>query len=176
MIISLVFLFQIRDFFRYRFFVSIEPAYEVSKYRQLGKTQNYYEDMITLIINLQVSLEWELSLNEILNLVEIIHSNITNIRGRKILLQIFLKRWKVRNSLNDSFLLISRYILWVLEAIQKNLINKIESEKEKLENTKNSMDLKWGIRSLSHISALQQTHLDKQIEQFEELQRVLVKV
>ena len=65
----------------------------------------------------------------------------------------------------------------ILIDIQSDLSYRISEQKSTLEKAKSevSQHVQW-TTELNEISELQQSRLDRQIEQFEELQRVLVRV
>lgn len=71
----------------------------------------------------------------------------------------------------------SQYILELLWNIKSDLRDHIEEKQNLLESTKDVIEsnITW-TTELESVSELQKARLDKQIEQFEELQRVLVKV
>ena len=70
-----------------------------------------------------------------------------------------------------------RFIITVLKYLKSDMFQAITREKSKLKNAQDNLEKNiWGISDYSAISSIQQNRLDKQIGQFEELQRVLVKV
>lgn len=70
-----------------------------------------------------------------------------------------------------------QFILIVLHDLKWDIFNKMTAQKLTIEETKNLLqeNIK-GTPELDAMSSSQQARLDKQIEQFEELQRVLLKV
>ncbi|MDD2693949.1 MAG: hypothetical protein PHY14_03375 [Candidatus Gracilibacteria bacterium] len=69
------------------------------------------------------------------------------------------------------------WILHVLSNLRSDLQLRLEEQQKTLEQAKSEVEQNiHGTIELEQISELQQARLDKQIEQFEELQRVLVKV
>ncbi len=75
----------------------------------------------------------------------------------------------VENQLNN--------ILGILNDLRSDLTNRLNEQQEILESAKSevSKNIQW-TTELDQVSELQRMRLDKQIEQFEELQSVLVKV
>lgn len=69
------------------------------------------------------------------------------------------------------------YFKMVQENISSDLISRIEKIKHSLQSAKSevSKNIQW-TTELDHVSELQKVRLNKQIEQFEALQKVLVKV
>lgn len=67
-------------------------------------------------------------------------------------------------------------LLHTLRSLQKDLLMKIDTQKKVIVQAQDGLsELQWNT-SLIDDSKLQQARLDKQIEQFEELQKVLVKM
>jgi len=65
----------------------------------------------------------------------------------------------------------------IIIELKNHLINELVNQQTTLESAKSEVEknIKW-TTELNQVSELQRTRLDRQIEQFEELQRVLVKV
>jgi hypothetical protein len=69
------------------------------------------------------------------------------------------------------------YFLFILSDLRSDLTIRLAEQQKTLEKAKNEIEqnIKWTSK-LNQVSELQRARLDRQIEQFEELQRVLVKV
>ncbi len=120
---------------------------------------------------------WEIyEIADILNFAE---------RAKKIIQRVrFIKRfgifWSKKynwNYLDTSILHIERDILALLNHFKNEFIHEVKEKHEVLTYAKWELTKHLGWSSeLSKVSELQKIRLDRQIEQFEELQRVLVKV
>ena len=93
----------------------------------------------------------------------------------KYFVKIFYPR-KIQ-SYNKIFNIQYSVILLILTDLRSDLLIRLTEQQESLKSAKSEVEshIKWTIE-LDQVSELQRIRLDKQIEQFEELQRVLVKV
>ncbi len=95
----------------------------------------------------------------------------------------YIKDYKIHTILGDFIApsgiiwLETDFILLRLSDIHSDLSAEIEQQKQILESAKSEVEknIKWTIE-LDSISDLQQVRIDRQIEQFEELQKILIKV
>ncbi len=117
------------------------------------------------------------SFDEINKNSEKILKNITQVRGLDFILRMIVTK--------HSFLLIHKEIVKIIwDKIVPSLHDLRTDLRIQIDSTKNI--LKWAVSEISEnihwttelnaVSELQSARLDRQIEQFEELQRVLVKV
>lgn len=80
---------------------------------------------------------------------------------------------ELSNTIDESI----EWILWVIHDLQSDMMKDITEQKNILESTKSEVtkNIQW-TTELNKVSEVQRARLDNQIEQFEELQGVLVKV
>lgn len=69
------------------------------------------------------------------------------------------------------------FFLYILTDLRSDLTIRIQEQQSTLESAKSEVEknIAW-TTELNQVSELQRVRLDKQIEQFEELQRVLVRI
>ena len=89
----------------------------------------------------------------------------------------FLFRFLVWVNIEDIFEETKIWVMWVLRDLKSDLNIQIMNQQSILKTAKSEVEIhiQW-TTELKSVSELQKVRLDKQIEQFEELQRVLVKV
>jgi phage shock protein A len=84
---------------------------------------------------------------------------------------------ETRNSIQDSYRKIVLWVLLVLTDLRSDLATRLTEQKQSLESAKTEVEKNiTGTPELLAVSEAQKLRLDRQIEQFEELQRVLVRV
>lgn len=144
-----------------------------------AKMESYYKSSTKELTKHNDSLleltVWINNIDEILNIIEIIWGIMQKIDNRKIIFKIFCNQ--------DAFDIYTRLIKNEIELIS-TILNELYSDLQLriaqqqliLEYTKSEVEnnITW-TTELSNVSELQKIRLDRQIEQFEELQRVLVK-
>lgn len=145
-------------------FVKMESYYKSST-EELTK---HNESLLELTV-------WINNIDEILNIIEIIWGIMQKIDNRKRIFKIFCNQ--------DAFDIYTRLIKNEIELIS-TILNELYSDLQLriaqqqliLEYSKSEVEnnITW-ITELSTVSELQKARLDRQIEQFEELQRVLIK-
>jgi hypothetical protein len=111
------------------------------------------------------------NINEILNWIEVIHKKINKIT---LLTKYALFKNSMYKNLHKNEI---EYFLEILTNLRSDLSIRLAEQQSLLESAKWEVEknIKW-TSELNQVSELQKIRLDKQIEQFEELQRVLVKV
>ncbi len=141
------------------------------------------------IIMWNISKEWRI-ITTILNKEEKKISNIETILNSIESLRLIMRRFSIMRKLfwylltkttNNALNIYSETVhinaLNILYDLRNDLTLRIDSKKNILESAKSevSKNIQW-TTELDQVSELQKGRLDRQIEQFEELQRVLVKV
>ncbi len=141
------------------------------------------------IIMWNISKEWRI-ITIILNKEEKKISNIETILNSIESLRLIMRRFSIMRKLfwylltkttNNALNIYSETVhinaLNILYDLRNDLTLRIDSKKNILESAKSevSKNIQW-TTELDQVSELQKGRLDRQIEQFEELQRVLVKV
>ncbi len=120
---------------------------------------------------------WNNSHSKIKNFEEILTS-ITSIHKQFNALPI-LKNYVYSRDSKYLFLqkLETQYFIEILTDLRSDLTTRLTEQQQILESAKSEVtkNIHW-TTELDHVSELQKVRLDRQIEQFEELQRVLVKV
>ena len=88
-----------------------------------------------------------------------------------------MKSEKWKKKLRELSILVTNITLYILQNLRSDLSIRLTEQQKLLESaiSETNSNLKW-TSELVNISELQQARLDRQIEQFEELQKILVKV
>lgn len=117
------------------------------------------------------------NIEEILDVSNRIHTIQTGIGKWKIWTHLFFFIRGISKKLKNLWILESKFLYQSLISIQGKLHEEIIHQQSILESTKTEVEqnIHW-TTELEQVSELQKARLDRQIEQFEELQRVLVKV
>lgn len=125
---------------------------------------------------IQEKLWWSIDIHEIILLVDSIYLSSTKIMRREIIFKYFCHAiaYNIFINLRNSQIL---FILNVLKSIKENISLQIETQQVYLKETKSEVEknLSW-TPELLKVSEAQKLRLDRQIEQFEELQKRLVKI
>lgn len=159
-----LFLYWINVFVTIYLFKKAEAYYKTST-QELTK---YNEPLLKLSV-------WINNIDEILNFIEVIWEIIQKINKRKQLFEIFCNQhafWIYNNLIRSEIEFASK----ILDNLRSDLSIRITEQQNILESTKYKIEknITW-TTELKLVSELQQARLDKQIEQFEELQRILIK-
>lgn len=130
----------------------------LSLYEKLENTNNYRENIDELQI-----------------LCENIYKNTRAIR--KLLSINFLFTKEGKEKIQQLWILVTNITLSLLTDLRSDLSIRLTEQQQTLESAKSEVknNITW-TPELNQVSELQRARLDRQIEQFEELQRVLVKV
>ena len=116
------------------------------------------------------------SIEDILMKTNKIHKIFWTLHLRKNLLKI-VWRYQTKELFINYCNIIAKYLIIVLTDLRSDLSICFKEQQQSLESAKSEVEknIHW-TAELNQVSELQRARLDKQIEQFEELQRVLVKV
>ncbi len=111
------------------------------------------------------------NLDEILDGIESIHSKLYKLPILK----------KYADSKDSKYLFLQKieitYFNEILKNLHSDLVLRLEEQQKTLEHAKSEVEKNiTGNTELNQVSELQKARLDRQIEQFEELQKVLVRV
>lgn len=89
----------------------------------------------------------------------------------------YITFWATKGDLEMYWNTELHWILYALNNLRSDLRLRLKEQQNSVEDAKSEVEknIVWS-RELDSVSQLQQSRLDRQIEQFEELQRVLVKV
>lgn len=145
----------------------------IAPFRMMWSIWRESEKVLTLI----KKGEWNIwSINEILNNIELIRRILKKFLFMKQLLWFFLTR-HTNYALNIYVETTYIEILTLLTDLQNDLKLRMDERQKILESAKSEVmkNIQW-TTELNKVSELQRTRLDRQIEQFEALQRVLMKV
>ncbi|NRH21198.1 hypothetical protein HOO68_04085 [Candidatus Gracilibacteria bacterium] len=105
-----------------------------------------------------------------------IHKIFGTLHLRKNLLKI-VGRYQTKELFINYCKIIAKYLIIILTDLRSDLSICFKEQQQSLESAKSEVEKNiHGTAELNQVSELQRARLDKQIEQFEELQRVLVKV
>lgn len=97
-------------------------------------------------------------------------------RVRKVILR-FITTKKTRHLFSSTHLSIVTFLQSILTDLRSDLATRLTEQQQILESAKSEVEKNMvGTPELLAVSEAQKLRLDRQIEQFEELQRVLVKV
>ncbi len=142
--------------------------------------RSYMYKRLTLIGVAIESLEFRseklLTLDSILEKTGITYNAITDIQSRRKFTKLFYSK-KIWELYEQFYILIWIFIVNLLTKLRSDLKIRLDEEEKILESAKSEVEknIQW-TTELDDVSKMQKTRLDRQIEQFEELQRVLVKV
>ncbi len=116
------------------------------------------------------------SIEIILKRLELIHIAIIDIQFRKKFIKLFYSK-RVEELYELLLTLVSAFSLKHLIHLRSDLQTRLTEQQKSLEWAKAEVEknIQW-TTELNQVSELQKARLDRQIEQFEELQRVLVKM
>lgn len=129
------------------------------------------------------ALQWNKQIKEVNKLLKLWKDvpsiqNILN-RNKKILdiTQSIRTNHNLKTSSRTIYKMEFEYLIAILIDLRSDLNLRLIEQQKTLEQAKSEVEknIKW-TTELNQVSELQRTRLDKQIEQFEELQKVLVKV
>lgn len=141
---------------------------------------DFREELIKEILELQRILNsTEKTIEEIdqiLPIIQNIYTRILTIKD-KVLSNNFIFSESGKTKLKNVWTVATKIALRILSNLRSDLQFRLEEQQKTLESAKSEVEnnIHW-TTELNAISELQITRLDKQIEQFEELQRVLVKI
>lgn len=137
----------------------------------------YVNDVIDLLKSVQAAISQWFQIEDICKQIEYIGIKIADIQSKRKYLWIAIMKESTRKSMSNSFILITKWVLLTLTDLRSDLSIRLAEQKSTLKSAKSEVEknITW-TTELNQVSELQRTRLDRQIEQFEELQRVLVKV
>ncbi len=162
-VLSWIFIFQwlILGYWLFAFFILMTYIY-VYEYRRISNRKKIHSLVLKEMERVQ-SIEDTLSFSE-----EIYSITKENNRQGKIWMHFSEKKYY------ENIVL---FHIYILQNLRSDLALRLSEQQYVLESAKSevSKNIQW-TTELDHVSELQRVRLDKQIEQFEELQRVLIKV
>jgi hypothetical protein len=138
--------------------------------------QAFYPRLIASNIQLSSEINWSHDIVNILEIIQSIHALILKLKKYKIIFWIIYARW-FRERLNNILEIEYTFLLNILTDLRSDLVTRLAEQRSALESAKTEVEKNiTGTPELLAVSEAQKLRLDRQIEQFEELQRVLVRV
>ncbi len=158
------------------YLISIVYMFKTIKNKLNHYIKNFFKQILIEIDNMLKDINNTDWLDIILIKIKHIYTILWRVRVRKVILR-FITTKKTRHLFSSTHLSIVTFLQSILTDLRSDLATRLTEQQQILESAKSEVEKNMvGTPELLAVSEAQKLRLDRQIEQFEELQRVLVKV